>query len=234
MMERLYQSTAILIFANSPEEEMRQKSLVAAEKFYSELNRHTVEIVKRTKLPFYIYTEKEQHGDSFGDRFYNAINEVYGRGYEYVITLGNDTPQLTTAHLLNTLKKLYQGQLVLGPSLDGGFYLMGIHKSQFSELNFRDLPWQTADIRKAFSAEIRQNNFELKLLEFLSDIDKFQDLIRLVNRGILLPPYILQYFHFISASAFRAIPLIPNFSYTSSSPNYYNKGSPVSAGVQVL
>ena len=234
MMERLYKSTAILIFANSPEEEMRQKSLVAAEKFYSELNRHTVEIVKRTKLAFYIYTEKEQHGDCFGDRFYNAICDVYERGYEYVITLGNDTPQLTTTHLLNALKKLYNGQLVLGPSLDGGFYLMGIHKSQFSKLNFRDLPWQTADIRKAFSAEIRQNDFELELLEFLSDIDKFQDLIKLVNRGILLPPYILQYFHFISGRAFRAIPLIPNFSYTSSSPNYYNKGSPASAGVQVL
>ncbi len=234
MMDSLYQNTAILIFANSAEEEMRQKSLVAAEKFYSELNRHTVEIVERTELPFFIYTEKEQRGDCFGDRFYNAICDILQHGYEYVVTLGNDTPQLTTAHLLDTLKKLHKGQLVLGPSLDGGFYLMGIHKSQFSTLNFRELPWQTADIRKAFSAEIRRNNFELELLEFLSDIDKFQDLIMLVNRGVLLPHHILEYYHFILGSAFREIPLISNFTYTSSFSNYFNKGSPLSSGVQVL
>ncbi len=234
MKESPFQSTAILIFANSPEEEMRHKSLVAAEKFYADLTGHALEIVEKTGLPFYLYSEKEQHGVRFGDRFYNAICEIYQRGYEYVITLGNDTPQLSTAQLLKTVEKLQAGRVVLGPSLDGGFYLMGIHRSQFSAINFRDLPWQSSKLREAYVSEIHKSGFDLEFLDVLSDIDDLQDLIYLVNSGVRLPEHVWDYYCSIFDKEYTITGSVPDFTYTYSLPNYYNKGSPVSAAVQLI
>ncbi|AXT62543.1 DUF2064 domain-containing protein [Aquimarina sp. AD10] len=170
------QKTAILVFANSIQEELKNKAIIGGKALFSELNQKTILTAQRTGLPFFVYTEKEQRGHTFGERFVNAIQDVYDRGYENVITIGNDTPHLTKQHLIESVKQLENNKFVLGPSKDGGFYLMGLHKSQFNIDVFLKLPWQSRTLSKCISRLIKTAKIELVTLEILIDIDTISDI----------------------------------------------------------
>jgi hypothetical protein len=72
--------TAILVFANNAEKELLSKSIRSASVF-DLLNTETLKTVRKTGLPFYHYSEKEQIGKTFAERFTNAIKSIYDRGY---------------------------------------------------------------------------------------------------------------------------------------------------------
>jgi len=167
--------TAILIFANSAEKELMSKSHSSAD-FFELLNTETVKTVKKTGLPYFHYSEKEQTGNTFGERFTNAIAAIYNKGFKQVITLGNDIPHLTANHILKAKDKLTNSDLVLGPSTDGGFYLMGFKKTHFNKTKIQNLPWQTKQLRHCLNAELQQQHIKTTYLETLSDIDDASDI----------------------------------------------------------
>ncbi len=170
--------TAILVFANSATEELMHKPMLKGEVLFEALTLDTLNKVKKSGLPHYLISEKEQKGTSFGERFTNAILQVFEKGYQNVITIGNDSPQLRTSHLTDAHIALTQGKTVLGPSLDGGFYLMGIHKDDFSVELFKRLPWQRLTLFNRISELLAQSNCELFRLRILGDIDHFEDVKR--------------------------------------------------------
>ena len=133
--------TAILIFANSAQKEAVLKPFKSSKALYHLLNTKTIATAKKTGLPFFHYSESEQVGYSFGERFTNAITSVFNKGFENIIVIGNDTPHLTKKHLLKAEENLKQQHCVLGPSKDGGFYSMGLRKSHFNIGSFLKLPW---------------------------------------------------------------------------------------------
>lgn len=177
--------TAILLFAQSAQEEAANKPFKNAAQLFTELNNHTTAIVKKSKLPYFRLTEEQQVGTTFGERLIHAIQFVYDKGYDHVITIGNDTPHLQTHHILDAAKKLKTHSLVLGPSKDGGFYLIGLHKSQFDSTLFLQLPWQSQHLTKelltAYSS--RKEQIKTHLLETLEDIDILID-IKTVLTGL--------------------------------------------------
>lgn len=65
--------------------------------------------------------------------------------------------------------------MVLGPSTDGGVYLIGFSKKVFEQLSLSQLPWQTSDLLSAFLETAAQNNISTALLSLLSDIDSAKD-----------------------------------------------------------
>jgi len=169
-------NTAILVFVNSAQEELLHKPISGGEKLFNELTQRTIAITRNSGLPFFIYTEKNQIGDTFAERFVNAIQTTYDLGFENVITIGNDTPHLTKKHLLESVTHLQNNKFVLGPSADGGFYLMGLHKSQFNPSTFLKLPWQSKDLAKNVSLLIKTAKIQVEQLEVLYDIDTVDDL----------------------------------------------------------
>ncbi len=174
--------TAILVFAKSSEEEILHKStIVGGEKLFTELTKKTLATVESSGLPFFVFTEKNQKGTTFGERFVNAIQSIYNLGYENIITIGNDTPHLTKYHLLESAVQLANNKFVLGPSADGGFYLMGLHKSQFNTDTFLKLPWQSKNLAKSISLLIKTAKIEVSQLEVLHDIDTVEDL-KIISR----------------------------------------------------
>ena len=121
-------STAILIFANSSQKEAEQKSILGAEKLFSYFNKQILEKVQKTELPYFIYSEKEQEGTTFGARFTNAIADVFSKGFTQIISVGNDTPSLKVTDILKAHHELQHNDVVIGPATDGGIYLLGIQK----------------------------------------------------------------------------------------------------------
>ncbi len=173
--------TAVLIFARSPHEEMANKSIFNGEQLFDALTHHVIETVEKTQLPYFHFSEKKQIGNTFGERFINAIKAVFEKGYEQVITIGNDTPQLTVSHILITENQLSSNKSVLGPSSDGGFYLMGLHKSQFDPTSFCEMAWQTSCVYEQLLKYITHENKDVFQLPRLSDIDTQVDLRSLIN-----------------------------------------------------
>lgn len=219
-------NTAVLIFANSSQEELTHKSFSKNQSLFEVLNQETLRKVKKSGLPFFQFTEKEQLGKSFGERFINAIQAVYNQGFENVITIGNDSPQLKTAHLLKAETQLQEGKTVLGPSFDGGFYLLGLSKTNFKSSDFLSLPWQRRSLFCGISQLLDSMQSVVYQLPTLQDIDVENDIFSLLNhvKTISRKVYsLLQEFVVIAS----AIPMRAKLSYSFLSHSLlFNKGSP--------
>lgn len=183
---------AILIFANSAEYEAKQKPFQSSEVLFDVLNAQILKVVKNTGLPYFLSSEKNQIGATFGERFTNAIESIYNRGFEAVVTIGNDTPHLQTKHILTAVHQLKQNDIVLGPSKDGGFYLMGLKQSYFNNETFLKLPWQTSRLQRSISRLVSSNHINLSYLETLSDIDSVSDIKVIIDSFRSIPKQIKQ------------------------------------------
>ncbi|MGZ0015148.1 DUF2064 domain-containing protein [Yeosuana sp. AK3] len=231
LKEELYKTTAILLFAQTEKAESNLKPIVCKKKqsalLWKKMNEHVLKTIHKTKLPHFVFTEKEQIGTNFAERFTNAIQEVYNQGFNNVITIGNDTPHLQSKHILDAVEKLQNNQLVLGPSTDGGFYLMGLKKSHFNPKTFLKLPWQTGQLTKTIARLIAKKNDVIGFLETLQDIDFIADIkailkdkIHQISVGILL----------VLKQMIRSLKPIPNNNtslyHSLCNTTYFNKGSP--------
>lgn len=220
--------TAILIFAHSADYEAKIKPFQHSKEVFESLNKHIVQQVRRTNLPYFLVTEKEQKGFSFGERFTNAIQSIYDLGYDSIITIGNDTPHLTTKKLLKANEELLKKDVVLGKSTDGGFYLLGIKKQYFNPALFLKLPWQNRNLTRYIKQLFVIQQIKVFYLETLNDIDKLKDINLFINsyRKVysnlhLLLLQIISGFKAITNHGIEGI----TFLFQS---KFYNKGSPCS------
>lgn len=173
--------TAILVFANSADEDSHIKKIGGDTSLFDALTQHSLKIVKNTGLPYFHFTEREQFGETFGERFTHAIQSIFDSGFANIIAIGNDSPQLKTQHLLQTYKQLRLGKTVLGPAVDGGFYLLGLHRSNFHQESFEALPWQVTSLFNATQHYFESLGCTVFSLDRLMDIDSASDIKRLSN-----------------------------------------------------
>jgi len=135
-------SKAILVFAQSASRDAADKRLPGSERIFEHLTRLAIEKAKRTGFPVFHFNEEMQEGTSFEERLTNAMQTLFDRGFEHLVVIGNDSPDLTTATLRDAVASLDHKKAVFGPSDDGGVYLIGLHRDHFEYNEFRDLPWR--------------------------------------------------------------------------------------------
>ncbi|MDC6366472.1 MULTISPECIES: DUF2064 domain-containing protein [Flavobacteriaceae] len=179
--KKLIQNTAVLIFANSAAKDALAKKNCANPSLFDQLTHHTLDMVKATGLPYFHFSEKEQRGETFAKRLSHAIQSVFQLGYSQVISIGNDTPNLRKSHILDAHRRLTPQNVVLGPSLDGGFYLLGMHRSHFDAEAFEALPWQQAALYQKTTSYFKTKGAAVHALDKLIDIDSVADLKLLCN-----------------------------------------------------
>lgn len=176
------QHTALLLFVRDEREEAQLKPLASDQRasaaLFRRFNAHARQQARRTRLPLFIVKGAQQQGHSFGERLANAIESVFARGYERVISLGNDCLQLQPQHILQAAQQLQQHDLVLGPAADGGVYLLGIAQSAYDRRAFLDLPWQTAGLAAALGDYASHG----LLPDWQEDVDDWQDFRRQLGR----------------------------------------------------
>ncbi|MFH5833297.1 DUF2064 domain-containing protein [Halalkalibaculum sp. DA3122] len=155
----------------------------------SSLIEHTRRQIRRTGLPVVEIDEKMQKGGSFGERFAHAFEQVFNAGYEHVIAVGNDTPQLKAAHISEAARRLAAGtdDIVLGPAEDGGTWLMGYSREAFEADSFQELPWRTP---RLFDTILEQSSDQLSIarLESYADIDNHASLVSFIGNAQFLQP----------------------------------------------
>lgn len=67
-----------------------------------------------------------QEGSGLGEKMDRALNTVLALGYEKVVLTGSDLPLMTAAHLRSGFDALETADVALGPTADGGYYLVGM------------------------------------------------------------------------------------------------------------
>lgn len=217
---------AILIFALSQEEEIKRKPFLNNNSLQSDLTSQTITIVKKTGLDYFVYSEQQQLGTSFGERFSNAINDIYKKGYDSVITIGNDTPNLSKTHLLKAVETVQKGQSIIGPSFDGGFYLLGIHKEAFHQKEFAEFSWNTSEVRKELYTYLESYNKSFFQLDYLYDLDHFSDITSIYKTLPFLLKKLRSILQKILQTEEKTTSIKQVLLSHISSKIYYNKGSP--------
>ncbi len=113
-----------------------------------------------------------QDGD-LGDRMKQAFREQFALGAARVVIIGSDCLALQPAHLEAAFAALGTHDVVIGPSTDGGYYLLGMNTLQ--EQIFDGMPWSQPELLDRTKAVLREENVSLALLKPLTDIDEWED-----------------------------------------------------------
>lgn len=171
--------TAILLFSRSATAEAAAKPLStnprSARSVASFLINRSKNIVSKTDLPTFFFSEKQQRGDTFGERFANAFEDVFARGFERVIAIGNDCLTVNTSDILAAKNALKTGPSVFGATTDGGAYLIGLQRLTFQKATFQNLDWQTNDVFSQLVQFIENQGQTTVFLSEKSDIDHAAD-----------------------------------------------------------
>lgn len=121
----------------------------------------------------------EQVGEDLGQRMHHALTEALGKGYRYGLVVGTDIPALSPSTYKKALGLLQTHDMVIGPTQDGGYYLIGL-KHPTPEL-FVDIPWSTDKVYTLTQEKARALRQTVGTLETEWDIDTFADLQAFMN-----------------------------------------------------
>lgn len=180
-MELTQNNTALLVFSLSAEKEHTRKPIFGASSkkentsLFELLIQQTKKVAYRSGIDVFWVDEHLQTGHDFSTRFANAFQDLFDAGYENVVSIGNDCPDLSHEILKEAVQFLQTEKVVFGPSADGGVYLLGLRKEVFDFAEFRKLPWQTANVQRGLNAYFRAQKVELRVLVELNDLDSPDD-----------------------------------------------------------
>jgi uncharacterized protein len=127
------------------------------------------------------YGYRAQVGGDLGARMEAAMGWAFSRGAASVLLIGGDLPLLTGKILRQAARELKNGEAVLGPAEDGGYYLLGLTARAFGPHVFRDMPWSTDTVAKRTRDALASAGTPPVLLPVLPDCDTVADLRRLAR-----------------------------------------------------
>lgn len=186
----------LLIFIKNPEKgtvKTRLAKTVGNEKAYQtylKLIDYTLEVARQVEARKQIwyssfvdeedglggpaFEKKVQKGRNLGERMATAFRQGFKDGFEKVLIIGSDCPGITTEIIESAYARLDQQEVVIGPSEDGGYYLVGSKK--FIPQIFDNIPWSTESVYPETIRILRDKSLSYSALPTLNDIDTEEDL----------------------------------------------------------
>ncbi len=122
------------------------------------------------------HTYMHQAGEDLGGRMDNALSRVFSQGVQKAILIGTDIPDISAHHLLSALDLLSKKDVVIGPSLDGGYWLIGFQRDGYCSELFRQIDWGTEGVFSATIEKCKAAGLSTGILPVLRDIDTLEDL----------------------------------------------------------
>jgi len=115
-----------------------------------------------------------QEGSDLGEKMKAAFNRIFEKGYKKVTIIGTDCPELNTKILLKSFEEISDNNIIIGPSADGGYYLMGMN--EFHPFLFEDIEWSSTKVLTDTINKVKENDLHLTMLPGMIDIDTEKDL----------------------------------------------------------
>lgn len=118
------------------------------------------------------FKKKLQIKGDLGEKMRAGFKEAFEH-HQKVVIIGSDCASLSPQVVQMGFDALNQHPFVLGPALDGGYYLLGMR--QFTPGLFEDIPWSTGQVAELTLAKMQEVGGHCHLLPTLSDIDYAED-----------------------------------------------------------
>ncbi len=166
-----------------------ERTKAAVARFKLQLDRHLACAPSSTHVFFKIMQERQgvqlinQVGEDVGARMNQAFETLFARGYRHVVLVGTDVPSLPLEQYKQAFALLESNDLVLGPALDGGYYLIGLNRS-IPDL-FTDIPWSTKQVLARTQEKARALGLRSALTDLWRDVDTIEDLLALIDANAL-------------------------------------------------
>jgi len=122
------------------------------------------------------YLYMPQQGENLGERMKNAFMEALAMNFKRVVLIGSDIPSLPLEFIEEAFISLGKKDVVIGPSVDGGYYLIGFQDKKFSPRAFKGILWSTERVFEETMKVLEHENLTVHTLKTLRDIDTIQDL----------------------------------------------------------
>lgn len=116
-----------------------------------------------------------QEGVDLGERMKHAFLHGFEQGYEHIIVIGSDLPNISKEIIEAGFDQLKINEIVFGPAEDGGYYLLGM--SEMNSSIFENKPWSQSNLLEVTLEEISEQEKTVGILETMNDIDTFEDLV---------------------------------------------------------
>jgi hypothetical protein len=124
-----------------------------------------------------------QRGGDIGERMFFALQDVFAQGFERAVLIGSDIPDLPAFMINDAFEILRSADVVLGPSTDGGYYLVGCTRESLRRSVFFDMVWSSHRVFSETLKRIAEVGLTSAALQPWSDIDDFDDLISYYERN---------------------------------------------------
>ena len=117
-----------------------------------------------------------QQGIDIGERMHTALQEMFDIGADKAIVIGGDIPDLDKEIISAAFQQLDSADIVIGPALDGGYYLIGMN-SPHREV-FQNITWSTGKVLDETLLLIRKMGLTHRTVTPLFDVDGYEDFLR--------------------------------------------------------
>ena len=129
-----------------------------------------------------IYNKELQRGNDLGERMANAFLEGFEQGFEKIIVIGSDMHDLSQKDLEEGFNALNTNDFVIGPAIDGGYYLLGMNR--FKPEVFKNKDWGTGTVLQHTLDDLKGEIFAL--LDTKNDVDHYED----IKENTAFAPYL--------------------------------------------
>jgi len=116
--------------------------------------------------------QPQGEGD-LGTRMLRAFEDSFAAGAERVVVIGSDCPEAGSADVRTAWKELKSHDVVLGPAIDGGYWLIGLRAAQ--PALFEGISWSGDQVLGQTLQRARTLGVRIQLLRILADIDTEED-----------------------------------------------------------
>lgn len=118
------------------------------------------------------FRKEVQSGEDLGAKMKNSFYDAFENNYRKVVLIGSDIYDLESYHINEAFKKLDTNDVVMGPALDGGYYLIGLKKMH--PKIFDNKKWGSSTVRKDTLKNLEK--VDVHLLPILNDVDVIEDI----------------------------------------------------------
>lgn len=189
--------TAVLFFSRTLNDEYGASSFGLNREGFSSLYKFfvnkTLKTVEESGLPLVEAYSNEQVGDTFSERLINSLESVSQKGFERVIIIGNDAPELSVKDIQSANTALDRGLSVLGRDKRGGVYLIGLDLKKVKSSTLRGIQWHSANVHHQLSLLLG----DVHDLSDKCDVNQTKDLKRLLKLKDSLSQGVLRFLKLI-------------------------------------
>ena len=151
-------------------------------------------LINIKNLNFFLYTTPKKEFRSFSFNFFK--NTILQKGFNIgekiwylrsvvnksFIVIGSDIPDIKVQNLSYAFKLLKKSDIVIGPSFDSGFWLIGFSKRKAINYPFKDIRWGTKHVLSDLEKNTKKYNLKISFCERLRDIDIIDDYCDYMNK----------------------------------------------------